>query len=385
MTGRREILFTSLCVAFILATVNPGAEAAQRGGPARIPVIYSTDLFHPHHDPDDHFDLAAIYAIPELDLKGIILDQGGVDPAGARGEIPVRQMNWLTGRNVRAVRGLSDKLKDGTDKGLEQVRDTQAGVELILSTLEKSDQPVTLITVGSVRDVVAAFNRAPDLLRRKVGRLYVFAGEASENPKNKDHSGGFLEYNVKLDPHAYVTVMHSGLPVYWLPCFDGGRPYINNGHASFWKASHRELLAKSREDLIQFFVYALEKRTDDPIDFLKRPVDQASQKKLFSGERNLWCTAVFTHAADGRIARRNGQYSLRPQGASPTGQETPLFDFSEVELRVNEFGAVIYGKGKSFHKVLRFDILDQEHYADGMTAITAGLLAALPGRRNMQR
>ncbi|HOY58865.1 MAG TPA: hypothetical protein PK640_12120, partial [Verrucomicrobiota bacterium] len=26
------------------------------------PVLYSTDLFHPHDDPDDHFDLAVLYA-----------------------------------------------------------------------------------------------------------------------------------------------------------------------------------------------------------------------------------------------------------------------------------------------------------------------------------
>jgi hypothetical protein len=43
----------------------------------RIPVLYCTDLFHPHDDPDDHFDLATLYAIPEFDLRGIVLDQGG--------------------------------------------------------------------------------------------------------------------------------------------------------------------------------------------------------------------------------------------------------------------------------------------------------------------
>ena len=42
-----------------------------------VPVIYCTDLFHPHVDPDDHFDLATLYAMPELEIKGIVLDQGG--------------------------------------------------------------------------------------------------------------------------------------------------------------------------------------------------------------------------------------------------------------------------------------------------------------------
>ena len=29
-----------------------------------VPVIYCTDLFHPHDDPDDHFDLATLFALP---------------------------------------------------------------------------------------------------------------------------------------------------------------------------------------------------------------------------------------------------------------------------------------------------------------------------------
>ena len=41
-----------------------------------VPVIYCTDLFQPHDDPDDHFDLATLYAMPELDIKGVVLDQG---------------------------------------------------------------------------------------------------------------------------------------------------------------------------------------------------------------------------------------------------------------------------------------------------------------------
>jgi len=28
----------------------------------KVPVIYITDLYHPHHDLDDHFDLVAMYA-----------------------------------------------------------------------------------------------------------------------------------------------------------------------------------------------------------------------------------------------------------------------------------------------------------------------------------
>ncbi|MGH9958997.1 MAG: hypothetical protein ACREBC_18020, partial [Pyrinomonadaceae bacterium] len=80
--------------------------ASTKGASSTIPVIYTTDLFHPHDDPDDHFDLATIFAMPEVDLKGIVLDQG--DKQLKRpGTIPVSQMNKMTGRNVPTVLGLT--------------------------------------------------------------------------------------------------------------------------------------------------------------------------------------------------------------------------------------------------------------------------------------
>ena len=112
-------------------------DAPAQPKPASVPVIYCTDLFHPHEDPDDHFDLATIYAIAELDLKCIILDQGDKQ-AQRSGRIPVSQMNKITGRDVPAVAGLGQKLKGPTDKALDQPREFQQGVEAILTTLKKA-------------------------------------------------------------------------------------------------------------------------------------------------------------------------------------------------------------------------------------------------------
>ncbi|MCI0408006.1 MAG: hypothetical protein L0191_05475, partial [Acidobacteria bacterium] len=63
-------------VFFVLMTISGAYSQSSTDGASSIPVIYTTDLFHPHDDPDDHFDLATIFAMPELDLKGIVLDQG---------------------------------------------------------------------------------------------------------------------------------------------------------------------------------------------------------------------------------------------------------------------------------------------------------------------
>ena len=39
-----------------------------------IPIIDCTDLYHPHQDVGDNFDILAPYAMPEIDLRAVILD-----------------------------------------------------------------------------------------------------------------------------------------------------------------------------------------------------------------------------------------------------------------------------------------------------------------------
>ena len=41
---------------------------------ASIPVIDSTDLYHPPQDPGDNVDLIMPFALPEIDLRAVILD-----------------------------------------------------------------------------------------------------------------------------------------------------------------------------------------------------------------------------------------------------------------------------------------------------------------------
>ncbi len=43
------------------AAEEPPAKNSRKGEP--IPLIHETDLFRPHIDPDDHFDLACVYAL----------------------------------------------------------------------------------------------------------------------------------------------------------------------------------------------------------------------------------------------------------------------------------------------------------------------------------
>jgi hypothetical protein len=336
-----------------------------------VPLIYCTDLFHPHDDPDDHFDLATIYAIPEIRLLGIVLDQGG-NQEKRPGKIPVSQLNALTGRNVPTVMGLSQPLQNPLDTGRDQPDIYQAGVRMILESLRTSPEPVFILAVGSVRDIAAAFHREPELFRKKVRRIGVFIGEASDEK--------FVEYNVGLDPQAYVGLMRSGLPLYWIPCFDGGI-WQNQGHASFWQANHADILRQAPSELIQFFVYALERETTDPLAFVRATVDPERQRRLFEQARNLWCTASFAVLLGRDLQCVEGTYQTGPRGASDGEDPTltnALFAFEPVDITITDAGVVQYGQGPNSHSVWRFKILDKHNYARGMTEATAKLLAAFP-------
>ena len=346
-------------------TIGMAAEVTRS-----VPVIYCTDLFHPHDDPDDHFDLATLYAMPELDIKGVVLDQGRKQ-LERPGRIPVSQMNKITGRNVPAVIGLADPLKSPDDKALDQPAQFQGAVDLIVQTLRASARPVCIATTGSVRDVVCAFNREPRLFRKKVAMVLAYIGEASDTK--------FQEYNVGLDPQAFVGLMRSGLRVYWVPCFDGGL-WQNRGHASFFRASQRPLLQGAIPELNQYFIYALEKETAEPLAFLTRPVEPERQARLFAGTRNLWCAAVLG-VMSGREVVFDGskwisELPQRGRAAKVAGRK-PLFGFSEVQVSVSDAGVVSYGKRPGSHKVKRFQVRDSVQYEPGMVEATAALLSSL--------
>jgi Inosine-uridine preferring nucleoside hydrolase len=355
-----------LCVPLpVFATPLAAAEDAPEG---RVPVIYCTDLFHPHDDPDDHFDIAVLYAIGEISIEAIILDQGAKQEKRP-GRIPVEQLNHITGRNVPWAIGLSGKLEQPGDKRLDEPERFQSGVRRMIKTLEKAQEPVTIITVGSVRDLAVAFNRRPALLNEKVARVYAFIGDAQ---------GAFEEYNVGIDPNAYACVMNSGLPVYWVPCFDGGL-WHNDGHASFWKAPHAELLADASKPVINFFTYGLLRKTDaDYIGFLRGDVTEADRGEVMASTRNLWCTAVFTHVSGMRFVSREGHWrAVAKDDVRDSDTVAEVFRFAPVSMCIDAEGNVRYGPDPQAHTILRFEVPDTEFYADVMTSATRQLIGEL--------
>ena len=372
--------------------VSESVEVTLYGIEETIPVIYSTDLYHPHHDPDDHFDLATIYALDELDIKHIILDnaRGGQDDNP--GTVPVRQMNHITGRSIPTATGLGRPLRSPGDKALDQPERWQQGVRRIIEILRESPKKVTIITVGSVRDVAAAYNREPDLLRRKVDRLLMFIGNATTDPPPPDQMFRGMEYNVSLDPLAYVRIMRSDLPVYWAPCFG------QDGYTTIWRARRRDLLAQASGPVKNFFFYMWDKnRTDDPVAYLSRHVERPVPK----GDRWMWCCAVFAWVGGRQFVRVADQDSTECRAVSyrraDGRDELAPFGFKAIEVttevRKHPDGAIVRtrfrGETADSNRVMVFKKKMPSRkvgstYASIVTSASARLIGEL-GRTDPQR
>lgn len=321
------------CVLLLLLALIPAVPAA-----GEVPILYCTDLYHPPDDPDDHFDLLTLFALPEFEIRGIVIDTGsrGKDrPAiGA-----IRQAMELSGKTVPYATGLVENLDSLEDTCVTQPVAVEGGVDLTLRVLSDSAEPVVLFATGSLRDFAAACNREPALFRTKVARLYVNAG----------HSDGEREWNVDLDPAAYVRLLRSGLPIYWVPCF-GTR------HGSYWKFRHDAVLTQQAPPIQAFFLYMLTRSDADPMAYVHQPPSPDAVREFWPQERNMWCTAAFLHAA---------------------GRTGKTWAFSPQHIMIDDSGntSIIESGGITLET---FDVHDPDGYPGEMTQELATLLMRLP-------
>jgi hypothetical protein len=240
----------------------------------------------------------------------------------------------LTGRRVPFAPGLSKKLKSLDDAGRDQPAADQQAIELLIKTLRESPEPMVVITAGSVRDVTAAFNREPQLLREKIARLYINIG--STGPKR--------EWNVGLDLQAYIGLMRSGLPIYWCPCLP-----FNDKASTHWVFHQQQILGDAPPPIQSFFIYALQRVDPTEIDPLRAlEMDLRPWRRLVFGmQRNMWCTASFLHAA--------GRHADQP------------FSFVPACVEVDEKGLAKVAFDVDDPNMHAFRMVNRERYVQVMT------------------
>lgn len=289
----------------------------------RIPLVHVTDLYHPPQDPDDHLDLATIVALPEYDLRGVVLDitrkflvpkPDGWDIARDPGYVPVAQLNHLTGRAVPAAMGPVDPLAHPADDARDRPPSEQAGIALLLDVLARSPEPVTISAVGSGRVIAAAFNREPELMRAKTRTILLNIGSTG-GPKR--------EWNVGLDPAAYIALWRSGLPIDWFPC-GTDRSAFDPAHerGTYWKAAHVALFRDLPDGLRAWLGYAFGgSARGDIIRALAESGRGAEWEAVLAGERNMWATISLVMGASRVPARTPEGWRFVPASAA-AGLET---------------------------------------------------------------
>ena len=318
----------------LYAGIPDSANTTATASDTKVPLIYCTDLFYPPEDPDDHYDLAMLALMQAFDLKAFVFDFSASrrEPEDI-GVSALKQISEITGDKIPPYAvGLRNPLLYRQDKGYGQPEKSQAAVELIINTLRESKEKVTVFSVGSCRDIAAAFNREPELLKNKISALYINAGNGPD--------GLQFEWNVMLDPYSYMIIMESGLPIYWCPCFSevnlrvSSAADVEAGKAfnTYFVVPDQSALFRNSSNLIKNYIsYALSNSNQDPIEYLKR-----DNPVIPSTPRNMWCTGPFLHAAGWNIYKsEKGYIACSEQQAANLGiknSKIDVFSFDNVVL-----------------------------------------------------
>lgn len=312
----RAVLLTLL-----LAAVSCGNPSQKDG---RVPVIVISDLYFPGQDIGDNVDLLTPYALDQIDLKAIVMDitrshlkEDGIlrDP----GFIPVRQLNYLFGKEVPCAAAPYDSLSSPEDLKDDAPAFQQKGIELLISTIEKSDRPVHIVSTGSLRPLAIALNRRPDLLLSdKVAAVHVAAGSSSEY---------FLEWNIALDTLAAARVLRSGMKIILYPCATENGPFDKGVNNAFWALWDLDwILDMPDVRLRNYLVYNILRKSDRPdfLSYLEDPLPESDAAALRAfrsdrfygsgGRHYVWETAVWMQVASLVLVEREGVGRIVPEG-----------------------------------------------------------------------
>ncbi|MDW8322034.1 MAG: nucleoside hydrolase [Armatimonadota bacterium] len=337
------------------------------------PLIHQTDLFRPHNDPDDHFDLAVIYALAlqgRIDLRGIVIDRPPPSFDGDPDVAAVAQINHITGITAPVVVGSPQPMKSPHDTQPSASPSDKAAIRFILDTLRQSRERVAITVVGSCRDVALAGKTDPALFARKCAGVYINAGTGSPDPK----LASAREYNVALDPVAYRALFDLPCPLYWLPCFeDYEGEWRVRRYATYWRFRQEEVLPALSPRMQNFFLYMFERlRETDWLRYLYRQPDAALLHRYGQQERNMWSVPSFLHAAGLTVTVAGEVVPSRAAG------DSAVYAFQPVRLSCDENAVTTWQPDPRSTNRYMFLVRDIERYQSAMTRAMRTLLASLP-------
>jgi hypothetical protein len=394
--NRRDVLRGAAALSMVPLLANSesqdaGARAMSR---ARKSFIHCTDLFRPHDDPDDHWDLATGFALArqgDLDLIGVLTDNpenveevpelidswnknnGGVHVARSPDVSAVAQLNYIADKGVPVSTGPIWPGRPGEKIRADNLPKDLRGVNVLLDTLRRSTHPVSILTAGSCQDVAIAGMKEPNLFAEKCSGIYLNAGAGSQNHDEQSVDGN-VEWNVGLNRGAYATTFELPCPIYWMPCFYGfsKTDVIAGEYGTVWSFRQKEILPYLSDRLQVFFAYVLSKESGT--NWLTYLLDQNSKKVVqnyLDDERGMYSTAGFFHAA-GKEITVDGL--IVPLGQA---KESAAYDFVPIEVHCDANGITDWHKAVKPSTRCIFRVRDRKNYTTAMIKALKTTLQAL--------
>ena len=373
--NRRQILGVA-AVGLTTGIGDSKSALAQNVVKQKVPVLHITDLFRPHMDPDDHWDLACIFALAhrgEIDLKGVLIDHPPTNRTNRNPDISaVAQMNLICNLFVPTGVGSPHRLKSRNDIQTFASDTDHYGVRMILNILKQSPRPVVINILGSSRDVAIAGKTDPDLFANKCAAIYLNAGTGSPNmsPSSK------LEYNVTLGKFAYAAIFDLSCPVYWMPCFEemeSRRERSIREYGTHYEFQQDQILPHLSHNVQNYFAFMFGKYTDHNwLHYLKGPRDKALLTKVGGMIRHMWCTAGFFHAAGHTVSTDGIILPLEQKS------DQPVFTFDPIKITCADNGVTKWTHDDNSKRRFIFHVRDVNHYQSAMTTAMKSLLMAMP-------
>ena len=288
------------------------------------PVILISDLYYPGQDVGDNFDVVTPFALDRINLQGIIFDitqrfrrEADVRAAAREpGFIPVTQLNFAFGRNVPCACSPFTPMRSPDDRMEDLPNFQQTGFELFFRLLRESKRPVEVISTGSCRLLAAAYNRNPELMRRKIAAIHLSAGASSDT---------FREWNIDLDTMAAYRLLTSDLRINLYPCATADGPFDKGENNTFWSLDKLDFVLEMEPMLRNYIVFAfLHKNRTDYLSYLENPLppeDEAAFRDYridrwfgSGGCHYIWETSLWQQAAGlALVQQAGGAWQLIPR------------------------------------------------------------------------
>jgi hypothetical protein len=374
--SRRRLLGALGCGAALSACASPQVLVGEAVGPKRNPppVIHATDLFRPHCDPDDHWDLACVFALAyarAIDLKGILIDFAPQPRDSHNPDVmAVAQMNYVTGLHVPVSIGAPHPMRSRGDSQPEADASDHAGINMVLEILRSSPEPVIIHITGSCRDIAIAGRKTPQLFADKCAGIYLNAGTGSPDASKAAQ----LEYNVGLAPLSYAAIFDLPCPIYWMPCFEemkSGPVVMEYGTHYLFRQS--EILPDLSQRMQNFFAYVLGKKQDHQwLTYLTGPREEKLLETVGTQDRHMWCTGGFLHSA-GKTVVADGSIVERDDAG-----DAGVFAFDPVRVSCSDEGVTKWDHDEAARGCYNFHVRKTADYQEAMTKAMKSLLRRLP-------